>query len=216
MTPRSLSRAAAVLALASAASVAFLDVRLARALATLPAAAREVFGDGTGLLDLLTGKELSNAVLGLALIGLALVAWFAARRWLAKLLVLVAACNVLAHLSVSVLKPVFGRLRPYQIADAGWSDRFFAGGSSFPSGHTAFYFGLCLPLAWALPRWRLPLLVPALFIALARPVTGHHFAGDVLGALALTCAVCACLIAAFRRRARLEPFGRELSERPDG
>jgi membrane-associated phospholipid phosphatase len=200
--------AAALLALLTAACVAFLDVPIARAIAELPAGVHGFFRTGTDWLDVLSGKVLSNSAMALVLILLALGAWtHPASRMLAKLLILVALSNQLSHAFVGLLKPVFGRLRPFRIVEAGWGDQFFAGGRSFPSGHTAFYFGLCLPFAWAWPRWRIPLLLPALFIAVARVLENDHFAGDVLGALAITSGTCAMLIAAFQRYAKLEGFG---------
>lgn len=191
-----------MLALLSALSIAFLDVRIARGVAELPAEVHDFFRAGTDWLDLLTTKELSNSVLPLALIVVALGAWLRPTlRPLAKVLVLVALCNWSSHSLAGVLKPLFGRLRPFQIEETGWVDRFFAGGSSLPSGHTAYYFGFCLPLAWAWPRWRIPLLLPACFIAVARVLVNDHFVGDVLGSLALTAGVCAGWIGTFQRYA---------------
>ncbi len=199
-----------MLALLAALSIAFLDVRIARRVAELPAELRGFFGAGTDWLDLLSTKELSNSALALALIVGALAAWQRpALRPLAKVLVLVALCNCLSHSLVGMLKPICGRLRPYQIEETGWIDRFFAGGKSFPSGHTAYYFGFCLPLAWAWPRWRIALLLPACFIAVARVLVNDHFAGDVLGSMALTAGVSAALIAVSQRYAKLERLGRD-------
>lgn len=208
MTPRRLGTSAAALALLAALSIAFLDVRIARGVAALPEEVRGAFRNGTYLFDRLTAKRLADSALPLALLVVALgVRLRPAGRPLARVLVLVALCNLLAHLFVGVLKPAFGRLRPFQIEQADWVDRFFAGGGSFPSGHTAFYFGLCLPLAWAWPRWRIPLLLPACFMAVARVLVNDHFAGDVLGSLAITCGACAALIALLQRYARLERVG---------
>jgi membrane-associated phospholipid phosphatase len=55
----------------------------------------------------------------------------------------------IATLQTMILgKDHFGRLRPHEVFDRGdWSAVWFAGGNSFPSGHSAFYFGLLLPLA---------------------------------------------------------------------
>ena len=209
MMPRRLGATAAVLALLSALSIAFLDVPIARGVAALPAGVRAFFRAGTEWFDLLSTKELANSAIVLALFAGAFVAWLRpAARPLARVLVLVALCNSVAHFFTGVLKPVFGRLRPFQIEEADWVDRFFAGGGSFPSGHTAYYMGLFLPLAWALPRWRFVLLLPGLFIAAARVLVNDHFAGDVLGSLAIASAVCALTIAALQRHAKLEPLGR--------
>jgi membrane-associated phospholipid phosphatase len=208
VTPRSLGASAGVLAVLAALSIAVLDVPIARAVAELPPDVHAFFRAATEWFDLLSTKELANSAIGLALFAVAFVAWLrSAARPLARVLVLVALCNLVAHLVTGLLKPVFGRLRPFDIEGSGWIDRFFAGGGSFPSGHTAYYMGLCVPLAWAFPRWRIPLLLPGLFVAAARVLVNDHFAGDVLGSLAITSLVCAIAIAVMQRFAKLERLG---------
>lgn len=194
----------ALLAAFSALAIGLADVPLARWVAGLPVGVHDFFAEGTGWLDHLSGKAIADTCLGLTLLVAAALAWIRPTwRPLAKLLVLVALSNLLSHLVAGSLKPVFGRLRPFEIAEQGWVDRFFAGGSSFPSGHTAFYWGIALPLIWALPRWRLVLLLPPLFISVGRVFVNHHFAGDVLAGVAIAYAVSGVLMAAFERKAKL-------------
>jgi membrane-associated phospholipid phosphatase len=79
-------------------------------------------------------------------------------------------------------KDAFGRLRPFKVFEKGdWSHVWFAGGDSFPSGHSAFYFGLLLPLAAACPiRWLRWLLVAIpVYVVLARIDMARHFVSDV-------------------------------------
>lgn len=79
-------------------------------------------------------------------------------------------------------KDLFGRLRPFKVFEAGdWSHVWFVGGDSFPSGHSAFYFGLLLPLAAACPiRWLRALLVAIpIYVVLARIDMARHFLSDV-------------------------------------
>ncbi len=198
----------AVLLALSALSIVFADVPVARWVAGLPAGVHGFFGTGTGWLDTLSGKRLDDGWLGLGLTWIALlVALRPAWRPLARVLVLVALTNTGAHFAAGLLKPVFGRLRPYEIEASGWVDRFFTGGTSFPSGHAAFYWGLLLPLAWGLPRWRIPLLLPALFVVVARVLENRHFVGDVLAGMALALAVSSCLCALLRRFGKLAPLG---------
>jgi membrane-associated phospholipid phosphatase len=94
-------------------------------------------------------------------------------------------------------KDLFGRLRPFKVFEAGdWSHVWFAGGDSFPSGHSAFYFGLILPLASACEvRWLRALLVAIpLFAVLARIDMAKHFLSDV-SASALMVSIYALLAA---------------------
>ncbi|MEO7324086.1 MAG: phosphatase PAP2 family protein [Dokdonella sp.] len=99
-------------------------------------------------------------------------------------------------------KDHFGRLRPQQVLESGdWSKVWFVGGGSFPSGHSAFYFGLLLPLAAACPiRWlrNLLLAIPA-YVILARIDLAKHFLSDV-STSAVIAALYALLVATLARR----------------
>lgn len=99
-------------------------------------------------------------------------------------------------------KDHFGRLRPHEVFDRGdWSAIWFAGGNSFPSGHSAFYFGLLLPLAAACPiRWlRCLLLAIPVYVILARIDLAKHFLSDV-STSAVIAAIYALLLATATRR----------------
>jgi membrane-associated phospholipid phosphatase len=107
-------------------------------------------------------------------------------------------------------KDLFGRLRPFKVFEAGdWSRVWFAGGDSFPSGHSAFYFGLLLPLAAACPiRWlRLVLVAIPLYVVLARIDMAKHFLSDV-SASALMVSIYA-LVAAWLTARWLPPPARD-------
>jgi|SRR6185312_9701116 len=105
------------------------------------------------------------------------------------------------------LKELFGRVRPNELFKHGdWSHLWFAGGNSFPSGHNAFFWGICLPLAYAFPRWRIPLLIVPVFIAFARIDENYHFLSDVLGAIALAAFV--TLVAAVLAGRWIKPAAR--------
>lgn len=109
--------------------------------------------------------------------------------------------------TVDLGKALFGRLRPQQLLETGaWSHAWHAGGTSFPSGHSAFYFGLLLPLAAACPRsWQRAVLIamPA-FAILARIDMAKHFLSDV-AASALIAASYSLLVATVLRRWLREP-----------
>jgi membrane-associated phospholipid phosphatase len=100
-------------------------------------------------------------------------------------------------------KTQFGRLRPQQLLESGdWSQPlWFVGGGSFPSGHSAFYFGLFLPLAaWAPRIWqRIALLAIPIFVVVARIDLAKHFLSDV-SASALIAALVGLLVAQIIRR----------------
>jgi membrane-associated phospholipid phosphatase len=106
-------------------------------------------------------------------------------------------------------KDFFGRLRPYQLLSSpDGTAPWFAGGASFPSGHSAFYFGLLLPLAAACPvRWLRALLVAiGVYVVLARIDMSMHFLSDV-SASALMVAIYA-LVAAWLTARWLPPPAR--------
>jgi membrane-associated phospholipid phosphatase len=140
-----------------------------------------LFEAGTVLLDTVSGKEISKFLPGLLITGCALALLIAPRtRAMARSVLFVGLVQLLGTLVTGVAKNFFGRLRPFELLQsADWSHAWFIGGSSFPSGHVGFYFGLFLPLAWLFPRWRWPLVAIPWFIAVARVDANHHFVSDV-------------------------------------
>lgn len=96
---------------------------------------------------------------------------------------LVAGLVQLATLHTMILmKNGFGRLRPHQVFESGdWNAIWHVGGGSFPSGHSAFYFGLLLPLAaFATRGWQRAILIAIpVFAVLARIDMSMHFLSDV-------------------------------------
>jgi len=146
------------------------------------------------LLDTFTGygfRDIGDLLLGGSL-GACGLLWAVARRSdaTARALIFTGVVQLATIAATSHLKGLFGRLRPYQLIERGdWSQIWFAGGTSFPSGHVAFFWGLFLPLAYLFPRYRLPLLVIPVFIAFARIVDNVHFLSDVLGSIALAALV---------------------------
>jgi membrane-associated phospholipid phosphatase len=100
-------------------------------------------------------------------------------------------------------KNTFGRLRPQQLFESGdWTQAiWFVGGGSFPSGHSAFYFGLFLPLAaWTKNPWlRALLIVIPVFVVIARINLTKHFLSDV-SASAVIAALLGLLAATVLRR----------------
>jgi membrane-associated phospholipid phosphatase len=183
---------AAVLAAAglllAAAGIAGLDGIVVRA---LPPGGLEIrwLDLFVGGADWIAGKEISSFLLGpvLILIGLALNLR-GKRRLLSGAWLYVGASQFIATCIGDFSKPLFGRLRPFQaLQGGGWHDQWFMGPDygSFPSGHTAFYFGLFVPLALVAPRWGLPLLAVPLLIALERMISLDHYLSDVAAAMAL-------------------------------
>ena len=148
--------------------------------------------------DIFTGSFLSRGYggLGQLLLGATLTAiglvWLLARRTnlTARALIFTGLVQICTIQAGSLLKGVFGRLRPFQLLERNdWSHAWFAGGNSFPSGHVAFFWGLFLPLAYLYPKYRAPLLVLPVFIAFARIDENVHFLSDVLGSIALAAIV---------------------------
>lgn len=203
-TWKSTWRATLVLGLLAGACLAGLDVRIARFLWEGPRALPDAAERMTAVLDTLTGKRVSDLLLPGTLALLALGLHRTQRGRAAAACALVALSASLPHLLVGILKRLFGRLRPRQIAESGWVECYFAGGNSLPSGHTAFYLGLCLALAWSWPRGRHALLLVAIAVGLARVLEGDHFPGDVLLSAALTLLVVRALFTWFERRGWLE------------
>lgn len=171
-----------------------------------------LFVHGTAALDYFSGKEVSKFLLGgvLAVAGLLFVGPVRSRP-IGGALLFVGLVQLASTLVSGVSKNLFGRLRPYELLETGaWDHQWFLDGSSFPSGHAGFYFGLFLPLAYLLPRWRWPLLAVPFFIAVARVEANDHFVSDVAASIALAALL---TLGAAAAMARLLPARRQTTER---
>ena len=166
-----------------------------------------VFEVGTDWLDLATFKSPSHNLLG-GIVALAGLLWWLAHRAsrAAKLMTLVGAVGFATSYSIILLKDLLGRMRPVETFKTGdWEHTWFAGGSSFPSGHAGFYFGLLLPLAAAYPRARWPLVAIASFVALARIDVSVHFVSDVSASVVIAALYAVAASHAFEHWTRTAP-----------
>ncbi|MBS0570312.1 MAG: phosphatase PAP2 family protein [Proteobacteria bacterium] len=197
MSKRTLALTALVCAALALVSIFGFDRRIAEAVHASFAASAGVFVAGTQALDMLAGRSLlhshtlSNGLLGGVLFGLGILLWLLRRgSTLARALVFTGGVQLATIAAAYGLKEFFGRQRPYDIFGHGdWAHMWFVGGNSFPSGHIAFFWGLFVPLLYLFPRWRIPLLVIPLYIALGRIDMSFHFLSDVLASIALAAVV---------------------------
>ena len=203
MDRRLLSWTAAVAALLALAGLLVLDRPIAEWVRASGLEQARIFSMGLAALDAATLLSvwfwgIGCAALAVGLIGLAI------RRDARWPRALVAAALVqFATIETMILgKDYFGRLRPQAVLETGdWSHIWYVGGNSFPSGHSAFYFGLLLPLAAACPiRWlRVVLIAIPIYIVLARIDLAKHFLSDVATS-ALIASLYSLLLATWIRR----------------
>jgi membrane-associated phospholipid phosphatase len=109
-----------------------------------------VLKKGTTWLEIAFGLHITQYFLTYLLLGLGAVLFISkTTRPAAWVLFFVGCTQVVTRLTVTGLKEVFQRLRPFKVIEAGnWDWKFFSGhGDSFPSGHSAFFWGLFFPLA---------------------------------------------------------------------
>jgi membrane-associated phospholipid phosphatase len=143
---------------------------------------------GTTFLEIITGISIAKYALTCALLGLGLLLMiWKITRSAAWMLLFVGSSQIITRIIVSSLKPVFERLRPFEVIKNGdWDWKFFNGhGDAFPSGHGAYFWGLYFPLAFLFPRYRVPLAIFPVFISIARIGINAHWCSDVLGSMAV-------------------------------
>jgi membrane-associated phospholipid phosphatase len=142
------------------------------------------------VLDLLLWKGRADyAVVIVLLIAMPVIARaVGARR--ARLWASAAVSAALAIAMSHGLKPVFGRVRPYQALDIlPLKDTWFAGGTAFPSGHAGFYAGLFLPLVLIWPRAAWAILMVPLLVVAQRVTMDFHYLSDVSAGVAIAAAL---------------------------
>jgi membrane-associated phospholipid phosphatase len=182
-------------------SILFLDQPTAAFVQRVGGRQSVVLQGGTHWLEIASGFPIGRYFLSYVLLGGAVLFFIAppTRAW-AWMFLFVGASQLLTRLVVGVLKDVFQRLRPFEVIQAGnWDWKFFNGhGNSFPSGHSAHFWGLFFPLLFLFPRYRLPLLIVPVFITVARVGVNDHWCSDVLASAGLAAALTLMFIWSFR------------------
>ena len=116
----------------------------------------------------------------------------------------VGATLLMSRVISGTLKNVFERVRPAEFLKSRAPEDFFVdGGSSFPSGHSAFYLGLFLPLALLFPRYKWLLIGFAALASLARVLELDHYLSDILA----SAFVATLLVFLFAKWLRVQPLG---------
>ncbi|HEX4631151.1 MAG TPA: phosphatase PAP2 family protein [Chthoniobacterales bacterium] len=163
--------------------------------------------EGTHWLEVASGFPITRYFLGYLLLGAAALLFIAkSTRLAAWILLFIGSTHIVTRLVAGGLKNVFHRLRPFEVIQAGnWDWKFFGDqGSSFPSGHSAHFWSLFLPLLFLFPRYRLPLLVVPVFITIARVGVNDHWCSDVIASAGLAALFTLAFLWLFRMQ-RSEP-----------
>src|SRR3954468_19517830 len=150
-----------------------------------------VFQEGTRWLEIASGfpiPKVGRFFLAYLLLGGAAILFLArSTRYLAWIFLFIGSTHLVTRLLAGTLKNVFNRLRPFEVIEAGnWDWHFFGDrGSSFPSGHSAHFWSLFLPLAYLFPRYRLLFFIIPVFITIARVGVNDHWCSDVIASAGL-------------------------------
>ena len=138
-----------------------------------------------GVLDVVALKPVSNFLLGAVLVvGSALAILAPSFRANARLVLYIGLVQFASTTVLDLSKPVFGRLRPFEMIEGGTADLWFTGANSFPSGHAGFYAGLVFPIVALWPKFWPLLIVPAL-VATQRVLSLDHYLSDVSASIAV-------------------------------
>lgn len=203
------SVAAALVVLATAASVALLDRAAARF-------AHDTFHGAAVFVDL---SHLVDPILPLASVGLIvggasiLLGWRPGRH--ARMMLCACAAVLIAVAIKEQAKYAFGRLWPetWVNDNPSWIGThaygFFpfhggAGWASFPSGHMTVVTAPMAVLALGLPRWRWLFALPVALVAIGLYGADYHFVGDMIAGTLLG-TVCAAVAVALTDGRLLAP-----------
>ncbi len=184
-------------------SIFFFDQPIAAFVQKVDGRSSAILQQGTSFLEVISGFPIARYALTYALLAAAalLFVWKSTRS-AAWMLLFIGVAQIVTRLTAGTLKNVFNRLRPFEVIQAGnWDWNFFGDrGSSFPSGHSAHFWGLFFPLAFLFPRYRIPFLIIPLFISVARVGVNDHWCSDVLASIAIAAAITLLFIWLFRMK----------------
>ncbi len=110
--------------------------------------------------------------------------WRKGKPLMARAALFVFTTTAVAGIITNILKVIFGRARPkfYYMEDKFGLFWFETESNlrSIPSGHTTTAIGVWLAFALLFPRFRWPLIVIGLMLALTRVILTHHYVSDVI------------------------------------
>jgi membrane-associated phospholipid phosphatase len=138
----------------------------------------------TTAVETVFGFGISKYLFGFIALAIGVVLYVRQRTFTtAKLFFFVGVTHIVSRLAAGMLKNLFLRSRPFEFIGSGPGTRdFFADGGSFPSGHTAHFFGLFLPIWYLFPKQKWLMIIPV-FIAMSRVLANDHYLGDVLASV---------------------------------
>jgi membrane-associated phospholipid phosphatase len=160
--------------------ILFIDRPLAEWLQSNAASARGETTRVLGVIEIIFGFTVSKYLYGFMLLLIAIVVRVMDKNWKrASVFLFIGSTHIVSRLTAGILKNVFHRSRPFQyLEDKNIADFFTDGGSSFPSGHVAHFFGLFLPLIFLYPKYKWLLLLLPLFVLSQRVSVNDHYLGD--------------------------------------
>ena len=183
MSPRQVLLSGVVLLLLTLLAIFLIDVPAAASIAPSARSTESAIHSTMTAIELVFGFPISKFATGAAIVLAGFVLFpFVKYRRTAWLLLFVGVTHFMTRLIAGVLKNVFLRKRPYE----GSAEFFVDGGSAFPSGHAAHFWALFFALAIAFPRLRIPALVLAVLVSVARVAVNDHYVGDVLASAAIS------------------------------
>lgn len=162
-----------------------------------------VLQEGTGWLEIASGFTIARYFLTYLILGAAALLFIAkSTRPYAWMLLFIGSTNLVTRLVAGTLKNVFNRLRPFEVIQAGdWDWHFFGDrGSSFPSGHSAHFWSLFLPLAFLFPCYRIPFFIIPVFITIARVGVNDHWCSDVIASAGIAALITLGFTRVFRMK----------------
>lgn len=186
-------------------SIFFFDQPIAAFVQKVGGRSSVILQQGTAFLEVISGFPIAKFALSYALLAAAAILFvWKSTRAAAWMLLFIGCAQFVTRITAGTLKNVFNRLRPFEVIEAGnWDWNFFGDrGSSFPSGHSAHFWGLFFPLAFLFPRYRIPLLIIPLFISVARVGVNDHWCSDVIASAGIAAAITLLFIWLFRMKER--------------
>ena len=203
MNRRQLGYSALVALVLTLLSIFFFDQPIAAFVQHAGGGQSVVLKKGTTWIEVAFGLHITQYFLTYLLLGLGAILFISkTSRPAAWVLFFIGCTQLVTRLTVTGLKEVFQRLRPFKVIEAGnWDWKFFSGhGDAFPSGHSAFFWGLFFPLAFIFPRHRFPLLIIPVFISIARVGVNVHWCSDVVASAGLAALITLVFIWLFRMK----------------